>query len=125
MVKVLVDTDVVIDCVKGRLELGEGVYYISEITLYELLRGFTDIERAKRLLEDIFLVVWNDNSILLRAAEIYRELRRRGVTISDADILIGATAIAKNMPLWTRNVKHFTPLAEFGLKLYREGPRPP
>jgi rRNA-processing protein FCF1 len=33
MVKVLVDTDVVIDYVKGRLELGEGVYYISEITL--------------------------------------------------------------------------------------------
>ncbi|MGC8973743.1 MAG: type II toxin-antitoxin system VapC family toxin [Thermoproteus sp.] len=70
MVKVLVDTDVVIDYVKGRLELGEGVYYISEITLYELLRGFTEIERAKRLLEDIFVVVWNDNSILLRAAEI-------------------------------------------------------
>jgi predicted nucleic acid-binding protein len=61
------------------------------------------------LLEDIFVVVWNDNSILLRAAEIYRELRRRGVTISDADILIGATAIVKNMPLWTRNVRHLTP----------------
>ncbi|MGK0549469.1 MAG: hypothetical protein ABWU84_07545 [Pyrobaculum sp.] len=40
MDKVLVDTDVVIEYVKGRLELGEGIFHISEVTLYELLRGF-------------------------------------------------------------------------------------
>ncbi|MGC9051074.1 type II toxin-antitoxin system VapC family toxin [Pyrobaculum sp.] len=45
MDKVLVDTDVVIEYIKGRLELGDGVFYISEITLYELLRGFADVEK--------------------------------------------------------------------------------
>ncbi|AET34047.1 type II toxin-antitoxin system VapC family toxin [Pyrobaculum ferrireducens] len=118
MDKVLVDTDVVIEYIKGRLELGDGVFYISEITLYELLRGFADVEKSKKLLEDIFVVVWNDNAILQKAAEIYRELKSRGVTISDADIIIAATAIVKNIPLWTRNVKHFAPLKEYGLKLY-------
>lgn len=119
MDKVLVDTDVVIDFIKGRVELGGGIFYISEVTLYELLRGFADVKKSKTLLEEVFVVVWNDNDIISKAAEIYRELRRRGVTISDADIIIGATAIAKEMPLWTRNTRHFIPLAEFGLKLYR------
>lgn len=118
MGKVLVDTDVVIDYIKGRLELGKDAYYISEITLYELLRGFREIEKSKKLLEEIFIVVWNNNDILQKAAEIYRELRRRGLTISDADIIIGATAIVMEMPLWTKNLKHFIPMKEFGLRLY-------
>lgn len=119
MDKVLVDTDVVIEYIKGRLELGEGVFHISEVTLYELLRGFADVRKSKELLEEVFVVVWNDNAIITKAAEIYRELRRRGTTISDADIIIGATAIVKEMPLWTRNTRHFDPLKEFGLRLYR------
>ena len=105
----------VIEYVKGRLELGEGIFHISEVTLYELPRGFADVKKAKALTEEVFVVIWNDNE----AAEIYRELRRRGATISDADIVIGAAAIVKDMPLWTRNVKHFDQLKEFGLRLYR------
>ncbi|AFA39676.1 putative nucleic acid-binding protein, contains PIN domain [Pyrobaculum oguniense TE7] len=109
----------VIEYVKGRLELGEGIFHISEVTLYELPRGFADVKKAKALTEEVFVVIWNDNEIITKAAEIYRELRRRGATISDADIVIGAAAIVKDMPLWTRNVKHFDQLKEFGLRLYR------
>lgn len=47
----------VVEYIKGRLELGEGVFHISEVTLYELLRGFADVKKAKTLLEEIFVVV--------------------------------------------------------------------
>lgn len=38
--------------------------------------------------------------------------------IDDRDLLIGATAIALNMHLYTRNKKHYSRLQKYGLKLY-------
>lgn len=46
-------------------------------------------------------------STLDLATGIYQNLRRRGVLIEDADILIAATALAHDATLVTRNLKHF------------------
>ncbi|RLE85175.1 MAG: type II toxin-antitoxin system VapC family toxin [Thermoprotei archaeon] len=117
---VLIDTDVLIDYVRGRRRLPEGICYISEITLYEFIRGTRDPREAKRLLEREFVVIYCDNEILELAAETWRKLRRKGVLIEDRDLIIGSTAIAKGLPLLTGNVKHFERLKEFGLKLYKD-----
>lgn len=45
-------------------------------------------------------------------------MRRRGKIIDDRDILIGAASAAKNLPLLTRNKKHYERLAEFGVVFY-------
>lgn len=45
---VLVDTDVLIDFVKGHTDLPEEQVFITEITLYEFIRGTQDIPRAKK-----------------------------------------------------------------------------
>jgi len=115
---VLVDTDVLIDFVKGYVELPEEQVFITEITLYEFIRGMQDIPRAKKLLEEGFSVIFHDNSIIKKAAEIWVEIKGKGKIIDDRDIFIGATSAAKNLPLLTRNKKHYERLKKFGVVFY-------
>lgn len=117
---VLVDTDVLIDYVRGRRELPAGPHYVSEVTVYEFIRGTRDPSKAKELLEQEFIVVYHDNEVLEKAAEIWRALRREGALIDDRDLLIGSVAIAKGLPLLTGNTKHFERLRKFGLVLAHE-----
>ena len=58
-----------------------------------------------------------DNSVILKYCELYEELRSKGEILSDADLIIGATAIAKGMKLLTRNYRHFERLERYGLAL--------
>jgi tRNA(fMet)-specific endonuclease VapC len=119
-VEVMLDTDVLIDVSKGKGELDpRNKYSISIITLYELIRGTSNPSLTKQLLESSFLIYPLDNPVLLKASEIYRDLKSKGKLISEADLLIGATAITYNIPLWTRNRRHFSNLLPYGLKLYR------
>ncbi len=115
---ILVDTDVLIDYTKGFIDLPKKQLYISEITLYEFIRGCKDVRKAKELLESAFIVVFHDNDVLVKASEIWIELRRIGELIDERDILIASVAISKNFKLLTRNVKHFKRLGRFGLKFY-------
>ncbi len=115
---VLIDTDVLIDFVRGRAELPEAkVHYISEITLYEFVRGTRDLGRAKDLLEETFSVLWVDNDVILTASRLWRGLRERGETLEDRDLVIAATAISRGIPLKTKNRRRFERLAAEGLRL--------
>lgn len=115
--RVLLDTDVLIDVEKGVRELPEAENHISVITLYEFVRGRKDFEKAKRLLEEAFTVIPLTNEVLLKATEIWRILRLRGSPIDDRDLLIAATAIAHRLKLCTKNRKHFEKIVEYGLEL--------
>jgi len=115
--RILVDTDVLIDYTKGLIDLPKKRLYISEITLYEFIRGCKDVKEAKSLLESAFVVVFHDNDVILKASEIWIELKKSGKLIDERDLLIASVAIAKGMYLMTRNVKHFKRLERFGLKL--------
>ena len=44
---------------------------------------------------------------VVRAAEIYVDLKQKGRLISDADILIAATALTHDLILVTNNTAHF------------------
>jgi len=114
---VLVDTDVLIDYVKGLRELPLTQLYISEITLYEFVRGTKDVDEAKKAIEEGFVVLFHDNSVISKAAKIWVELRKDGRIVDDRDILIAATAIVNDIPLLTRNLKHYKRLEGFGLKV--------
>jgi hypothetical protein len=114
--RVLIDTDILIDYVKGKTDL-EGLYpYISEITLYEFIRGAKDPAKAKELLEESFNTLWINNKILILTAEIWKTLKNQGTTIDDRDLIIGATAITHNLKLYTGNKKHFNKLKKYGLQ---------
>jgi tRNA(fMet)-specific endonuclease VapC len=47
------------------------------------------------------------DEIVVRAAEIYADLHRSGRLVSDADILIAATAMSNDLMLVTGNEGHF------------------
>ncbi len=117
----LIDTDVLIESIR-RGERPEGC--ISVVTLLEFLRGLPSEERGevKRLLESAFCVIQLDNDVIETYCKIYQDLRGRGELIGDADLLIGATAIAKGLRLATRNRRHYGRLRGHGLKFW-EGAR--
>jgi hypothetical protein len=126
-VKLLVDTDVLIDFLNsGFLSSildGEGfeIYY-SVVTKKELLskRGLRDSERkAIALTLERFRVVPLNQWITDR----YARLRRDYPSLEKEDALIAATAITKKLPLLTRNWKHYRSIE--GLTLFARGRRAP
>ncbi len=113
----MVDTDVLIDVERGETTLPRAQLFISWISLYEFLRGRKDFSNAKRRLEEVFTVLPPTNEVLERSVEIYRDLRSRGEPIEERDLITGATAISFDIPLLTRNRRHYERLVDYGLVL--------
>ena len=110
-VKLLIDTDIVIDYLNTGLlrtifeDRGFEVYY-SVVTKKELLSkpGLKETERQAVLftLRRHRIIPLDD-----RITGTYSDLRRRYPSLEKEDALIAATAIVKKLPLITRNVKHY------------------
>ena len=114
----MLDTDVVIGIDRGEIQLPDALCSISVLTLYEFIRGKTRHEEAKRLSEIVYRILPLDNEVLLKATGIWKMLRDEGELIDERDLLVGATAIANNIPLYTLNRKHYDRLIKFGLKYW-------
>src|SRR5262249_16599542 len=119
--KALLDTDTLSAVMKGnpvavaraRDYLAEhGTFTLSIITRYEILRGLkaknatTQVHAFDRLCESSIVVPLTDE-VAVRAADIYAGLKQRGEPIGDADILIGASALAHGLAVVTNNEDHF------------------
>lgn len=119
-VRVLVDTDVLIDYFNtGQhawlLDDRRNRIYYSVVTRKELLakEGLKATER--QAIDDTlrrFRLIPPDPDIAAR----YSHLRRRHPDLEKEDALIATTAMVKRLPLMTRNWKHFRHIA--GLTLY-------
>jgi predicted nucleic acid-binding protein len=57
-----------------------------------------------------------DEDIIKIASDIYADLRKHGITVSDADILIAATVINNNGTLVTNNLKHYENIKQLKLE---------
>ena len=110
-ISVLVDTDVFIDFFNtGRysalFDRNLFTVYYSIVTKKELLSkpGLRDAEREAILAElrGCRLIRLTDG-----ITRRYAELRRRNPLLETSDALIAASALVKNLPLVTRNKKHF------------------
>lgn len=103
MTDLLLDTDVLIDHLRGRqyLEIESGMS-VSVVTRTELYAGHEREEPAiTALLER--LGEYNVNPAIARRAGCIK--RDTGLKI--ADVLIAATALEHNLQLMTRNRRHF------------------
>jgi predicted nucleic acid-binding protein len=94
---------------------------ICGIILAEVLQGIrsdTDSAITKRYLDDLIFLSMNKETFV-RAAEIYRSLRRRGVTIrKPVDCMISSIAIENNLRL-LHNDRDFDYIAKHTkLKIY-------
>ena len=87
---------------------------MSEITRGELARGFANMAAWTDFCDRFAVYPFND-AVAWRAAEIFRDLRKRGVMTGENDLWIAATALEAGEVLVTRNVKHFREIR--GLKV--------
>jgi toxin FitB len=105
----LVDTDVVIDHLRGVRRLPSFPLAYSVITRCELFAGRDDAKHLRAVLAPM-----QELPVESAIAERGGTLRRRfGVPTPDA--LIAATALAHGLPLITRNVRHFERVPELTL----------
>jgi len=82
--------------------------WISLFTWMEFAEGYpAEKDDAGRLFLSRFSLILPDSAIDWRAARISRKLRESGSTIGDHDVWIAATAIERDLPLVTRNPRHF------------------
>ncbi|NCO64983.1 MAG: VapC toxin family PIN domain ribonuclease [Flavobacteriales bacterium CG_4_9_14_3_um_filter_40_17] len=117
--KYLLDTNICIHLFRGKFNLNEKFKQIniedcaiSEITLAELMFGAensTNPKKNYKIIDDFseqvkILPIFN--AIPTYAKEKAR-LRKKGIMISDFDLLIGSTAIANELIMITENVKEF------------------
>jgi tRNA(fMet)-specific endonuclease VapC len=117
--KLLVDTDIIIDYLKG-VKPARSLFNSNDIDIYcsilskkELFskRGLRNSERKKitKLISGLKI----DDGINQKYSLLINKYGERQNLI--ADYLIAATAWAKNLPLLTRNIKHFKRINEIKL----------
>ncbi|MFY9225398.1 MAG: type II toxin-antitoxin system VapC family toxin [Blastocatellia bacterium] len=122
MSKALLDTDILSNIMRNNPSVTakaknylriHGKFTISIITRYEILRGLkaklatTQIVNFNKfcLISEILPI---SDSIILRASDIYADLYRKGLLISDADILIASSALEHSLTIVTNNESHFS-----------------
>ncbi len=98
-----------------------GHFTISAITRFEILRGLrarNALVQAKAF--DTFcaaaLILPVTDAVIVKGAEIYGELYGQGRLISDADILIAATALVHGLGVATNNEEHFRRVPELRIE---------
>lgn len=107
----LSEQDIVVNNAETYLEHHEHLT-ISTITYYEIIRGLKYKAATKQLRKfKAFSATCETLSInfpsLEISSEIYADLRTKGITIGDHDLLIAGIAIANDLVLATNNKKHF------------------
>jgi hypothetical protein len=129
---ILVDTSVWIDFFAGRdqphvavLEqsiLDDEDLALCGIILTEILQGIADDathRRVRRYLGPLILLPMPER-VFVRAADIYRKLRKTGITIRKSnDCIIAATALEHHCQL-LHNDKDFSPITDhYSLKIVK------
>jgi len=121
MKKALLDTDILSYFLKGDKLIEEkaeaylklyGKLIISTITYYEILGGL-EYKEAKKQIQRFELFsqkcdILNLSFISLKhSAKVFGDLKRNGITIGTADILIAGIALEHHLQLVTNNEKHY------------------
>jgi tRNA(fMet)-specific endonuclease VapC len=124
----LVDTDRVVDYLKGRPDartqlsnlLNEGLS-ISIITYGEVYEGIfygSDPAANERIFRSFLKgvrVLPVSQSVARRFARLRGDLRQRGLLLPMPDLLIAATALHYDLTLITRNLRHFERITDLRL----------
>lgn len=117
---VIADTDVVVDFFTDTPPLSqaladlmkEGRLAVTAITVFELYAGVSGAKRLKQI--ETFCegvpVFTLDLLAAAYAGKIYTDLKSKGLTVGNQDILIAGICLANSLPLLTRNTAHFAPI---------------
>lgn len=129
MTEALIDTDILSFYFKGDANvIAKFKDYLKEfdqinisiITFYEIIGGLKH-KKADRQIQEFEGFLSNNNIIHIsedsarKSAEIFADLKQRGITIGTSDILIAGIALDNELTLITNNEKHYEPIR--GLKI--------
>jgi tRNA(fMet)-specific endonuclease VapC len=120
--KTLLDTDILSALLRQQpVVVGRASTYLetfsccsfSLISRYEILRGLKAKQAQRQAAAFEAFCAANEvmpvtDAVIERASDIYAALHRLGQLISDADILIAATALEHGWALSTNNENHFS-----------------
>jgi len=120
--EVCVDTDIVIDYLRGSNVnqdilpniLKEFDVYISPISVYELFYGgfySGKLESVEDVLDMLIPMGWTQDDSR-KAAHIHVTISKAGEKLSVKDILIAGVCCSKGVPIVTRNIAHFKRIKE-------------
>jgi tRNA(fMet)-specific endonuclease VapC len=86
---------------------------LTEFSYYEITRGFKAIGAATQLVGfeqfcQAHRILPFSHPAAVLAADIWSNLKRRGLLIGEVDILIASIALSEGLAVATHNVSHFT-----------------
>lgn len=126
MKKTLIDTDILSMFLRNNPKVTENFnIYLEEYTIitfsiltyYEISSGLKYKDNKKYLnkfleLSKISEIVTLSTDSVNYSADIYADLRKRGITIGDVDILISGICLANGLAIATNNEKHYKDIPE-------------
>ena len=133
MNEALIDSDILSFYFKGDVRVIKNferyletynVINLSIITYYEILSGLKYKNATKQIIRFEKFVSKNNLLHLTKksseiSAEKYAELRNKGKTIENSDILITGVALEHNLILVTNNEKHFKNISELKIENWK------
>lgn len=135
MHRVLLDTDVLSEIVKGKhvavarraraYRAAFGTFTISAVTVMEIVSGWRRKGDEPRLAKFVELfrtleILDVDGNAAEIAGRVHGDLMRSGVPIGTADPMVAGIALAHGLPLVTGNVEHFERVVAHGYPLVVE-----
>jgi len=97
---------------------------LSSMSVYELYYGvgYTDRDQAERQKVDSVIgskyIRPADTAVMRKAGEMDGQLSRDGLSVGQADLIIGATALVEDEPVLTRNVSEFERIPGLDVESY-------
>ena len=105
------------------LDHGEVRLVVPDLVLFEVLRGFRmerDHRQARLLLESLSVEAASSPALALQAAQHYRSLRSRGITIrSPVDVLVATFCIERDYALLHGDRDFDAFESQHGLRIWR------
>ncbi len=127
---VVLDTSFLIDMLRGKKETLKILnrrenLFTTQINMYEIVKGlfFKNISSSK--FAEVFEMFHNirvlpfDDVALIKSAEIFAELSRKGQEIHDFDCIIVGIALSRGInKVVTKNVEHFKRIKDIKVEEY-------
>ncbi len=98
---------------------------INIISYYEILRGLKDLGNTDKIRKFEEFIQENElisirKETVQKAAEIYAYLKKGGILIEDADILMASIALVEGLVLVTDNTRHFERVKGLEIENWKE-----
>ena len=117
---VLLDSSILIDVIKKKVELKEISYFVNPIVYAEILYGLLYIGKSEKQLQKFLseggievLTIGLDTAGVY--AKLKLDLNKKGRSLADNDLLIAASCLEHGLALYTSNSKHFARIPDLKL----------